>query len=48
MDFIQSSKKIKEEVKQKILNEISDVTDEVIDCEQFKRIMYEFKKNNNE
>ena len=47
MDFIQSSKKVKEEVKQKILNEISDVADEIIDCEQFKKIMITMANSGN-
>ena len=38
-DFIQSHKKINEEVKQLIKEEILDIADEIIDVEEFKRLM---------
>lgn len=39
IDFIQNSRKISDEVKNSIKNEILEIADEIIDLEEFKRIM---------
>jgi calcium-dependent protein kinase len=39
IDFIQSHKQINEELKRLIKEEILDITDEIIDAEEFKRLM---------
>ena len=38
--FIQEKKNINEDVKKKIKEEILDIADEIIDCKEFKNIMY--------
>ena len=38
-DFIQSSKHVSNEIKEKIKEEILNVSDEIIDCEEFKKIL---------
>ena len=40
IDFIQEKKNINEDVKKKIKEEILDIADEIIDCKEFKNIMY--------
>ena len=37
IDFIGAEKKMKDEVKQKIKDEILEIADEIMDCEEFKR-----------
>ena len=39
IDFIESSRHIDDKIKQKIKSEILDITDEIIDCEEFKTFM---------
>ena len=46
-DFIQSNKHISDKVKEKIKGEILDVADEIIDCEEFKKIMISLSNKNN-
>ena len=45
-DFIQSNKHFSDEVKQKIKEEILDVTDEIIDCNEFKKLLLSLSNSN--